>query len=583
MTELQRSILIIATALVILLATLILRSTNDQAEKVRVAEQDCFFDASSAYDYAKTLATRFPERAIGTPGNKAAAQWIESEFERLGLRTEKQLFEARVAGKKTDGRNIVGIREGIRDEFIVLIAHYDLPFHVRQGAMDNASGVGVLIELARALSHEKPTKTLLFVASDGEEWGMLGARHFVRSFERLDKIRSAISLDYVRLETPEKVYIKGEGQFRGYVPLWLWLLAEDCISKVGGQPVSPGPVMQYVSRAVNISSTDQGPFLRHNVPALNLGGNRSDSPLAQKVYHTSLDTSENLRPELFEIYGKSAELLALSLDELDYSTHDESYYLRTGRRTYVGRHGMLVIQAFLLLPLLFATTFQYYNLRGRKDFLREVAAELLNILLFVLPCVSALIAAYLLVSFNFLQRYELYPATPKDPFLTDPHWTSIAIVIAAFMLTWVGVLLARRRVASLRRPDFTGSKAVCLDVLFTAGLVALVLNGFAASLFLAPPALLWIWTEKAEKPARSLMNLVLIVVAVAPFALLVYMLSRNLMLGPYVFWYLFLGTAYRFFSPAAVLIAAVAATVGIRLLQKSLHFPAVSTEETQDG
>ena len=93
MTELQRSILAIASALVILLAALILRSTGDQAEKVPAVETELLFDHTSAYERACALATRFPERGMGTEGAKAAVEWIESEMEGLGLQTQRQTFE----------------------------------------------------------------------------------------------------------------------------------------------------------------------------------------------------------------------------------------------------------------------------------------------------------------------------------------------------------------------------------------------------------------------------------------------------------------------------------------------------------
>ncbi len=570
MTELQRSILAISIALAILLATLIVRSTGSQAEKVRVAEAKLLFNSSAAYKEAERLATRYPRRAMGTDDGRAAAQWIESEMRRFGLRTQQQEFSAWIGGHRMEGQNVVGTHEGVREGAIVMIAHYDIPFHVQEGAMDDASGVGVLLELARVLSREEQEKTLVFIASDGEEWGMLGARHFVKEYPDPKRIRAVISLDFLALEEPEKVHLLGEGQFRGYAPMWLWLLAEDCVTKVGGKPISPTLLTQYLSHAVDISSTDQGPFLREGIPGIDFGASRSESPLAQKVYHTPLDTSENLRPELFDIYGRAAELMVRSVDALDYSTDNNPDYLRTGKRTYVGRLGLLTLQIVFFLPLVLATGFQYYNLRTRKKFLADVFAELGNIVLFVLPWLSALAVLYALVSTNFIPRYELYPATPFDPFLYNPRWGAIAIVAATFVATWVAISVIRRALSLWGRPDFDSSKAVCLDTFATLSVIALVLNGFAASLFLAPAALLWVWVEQGPRLTRRALNVALVAAGAAPLVLLTVMLAKRLMLGPYVFWYLLLAAGYRFFSPLAVLIAVVGVTVGVRLLQKSL-------------
>jgi len=580
MTELQRSILVISSALAILLAALILRSTGNQAEKARIAKTEPRIEFSSACDKARLLATRFPERATGTAGGQDAAKWIKREMRALGLETGEQRFDAWIAGEQVAGRNVIGVDEGIRTGVIVIIAHYDIPFHVREGAMDNASGVGVLLELARVFSREEQEKTLVFVASDGEEWGMLGARHFVKEYPNLDLIRNTdrnlkfiravVSLDYVPMEKPQQVFIHGQGQFRGYVPLWLWMLAEDCVTQAGGDPKSIGSLMHYVSQAVNISGTDQGPFLKAGVPGVDLGGSRSNSALANKIYHTTMDTSENLRPEIFEVYGKAAELMIRSLDVLGYSMDNNPYYLRIGRRMYVGRSGLLALQLFLFFPLLLATAFQYYNLRLRDGFLRDAGVEFGNVALFFLPSLSALATLYLLVSRNVLPRYELYPATPLDPFLESPDWKAVAIVVTVCVVVWIGVWLLRWFLSMQKRPDFETSKAVCLDVLLTLSIAGLFFNGFAASLFLGPAALLWIWIDCRRGPMGWAVNIILAVASALPLVFLVVTFATRLMLGSYVFWYLLLGAGYRFFSPASVLIAIGAATVGGRLLWKAL-------------
>lgn len=570
MTQLQRSILSISSALVILLAVLILRTSDDQGERVRVVDDDTKFNPSVACEKAISLASDFPERGMGSEGAKAAAEWIEEEMLLMGLVTEQQEFSAWVGGERVTGRNIIGIDRGMGAGEIVLLAHYDIPYHVREGAMDDASGVGALLELARIFSHKKQKKTLVFIASDGEEWGMLGARHFVKEYPDRKQIRAAISLDYVRLEHPGTIHLRGPGQFRGYAPLWLWMLAEDCVSEAGGDPKSPSAFNNFVTRAVNISGTDQGPFVAAGIPGINFGGKRSESKLARKVYHTTMDTSENLHPTLFEVYGRAVELMVRSLDALDYSTDNNSLYLRTGRQTYVGRTGVRALQLLLFAPLLLATGFQYYNLRTRKYLLREALLELGNILLFLLPWAVALVALYLLVWKNVIPRYELYPATPLDPFLKTPNWNAIIVLSFVFGLSWVAVALVRHYNESLKSLDFRLSKAVCLDTLLTLAVIALFINGFAAMLFLAPAALLWVWIEQGRTPLRLTINIALLSAAAIPLVMLTVTFSKSLMLGPHVLWYYLLAAGYRFFSPITVLIAIEAVTVGVRLFQKSL-------------
>ncbi len=567
------------SALAILLVALILRSTDDQAEKARVVEAKLSFDSAAACETAKTLAADFPERGMGAAGSRAAADWIEARMKGMRLDTERREFDAWIAGERVTGQNVIGIDRGVRDEVVVLIAHYDIPFHVREGAMDDASGVGAMLEIARVFSREKQKKTLVFIASDGEEWGMLGARDYARSVADPQKIRAVISLDCVSLEVPEKIGVRGEGQFRGQMPMWLWLLAEDCITEVGGEPVSDGTFGQFLSQAVNISSTDQGPFLAAGIPGVNLIGALSDSPLSREVYHTKSDTSENLRPELFEFYGKSAELMVRSLDALDQPLDNNPDYLRTGMRSYVGGAGLLSMQIIVFIPLLLATIFHYYNIRSRENLARDALVEVANLCLFVLPWAVALVTLYLLVWKNAIPRYELYPATPLDPFLSRPSWAAISVVAAAAAAGWVAVLFIRRALKFSGEPGFAVSKAVSLDFLLSVGVVALFLNAHAACLFLAPAAFLWSWIDRGRTPGRVWMNVALAIGGAAPFLALTLTFADSLRLGPYVLWYYLLGAGYGFFSPLTVLIAVAAATVGVRLIQQSLSGAEASPED----
>ena len=580
MTEIQRSILMVTSALAILLVALILRSTGKQAVKVRPVEAKLAFNAASACEKAKKLAADFPERGTGTEESRAAADWIESQMKRMHLDTDRQDFDMWIAGERVTGQNVIGTLNGSRSETIVLIAHYDIPYHVREGAMDDASGVGVLLELARVFSRErqKQKRTLVFIASDAEEWGMLGARHYARTHPAPEQIRAAISLDMVRPEDDGRISVVGEGQFRGQVPAWLWMLAEDCVVKSGGEPISNGTFEQFLSQAVNISSTDQGPFLREGIPAVNLGANLSTSPLGRKIYHTVRDTSENLKPEFFDIYGQSAELMVRSLSALDRSTVNDPHYLRTGARTYVGRSSLRAMQLIIFIPLLLATCFVYYNLRMRENPTREILAEVANLLFFVAPWALALVALRLLVLGNVIPRYELYPATPLDPFLNEPVWSAIAVVAVTAAAGWVAVWFARRALSLSGRVDFASSRAVCLDMLLTLAVVTLFINGFAACLFLAPAAFLWSWLDAGRSPRRVGINLALLIAGALPLALLTATLAKDLMLGPYVLWYLMLGAGYGFFSPLTVMLAAGTATLGVRLLQQSLS-PADTTVE----
>lgn len=91
-----------------------------------------------------------------------------------------------------ESQNVVAVRPGtdpaLRNEYVVMSAHLDhvglgAPIdgdRIYNGAMDNASGVAAMLEIAHRLKETNRTtrRSLLFVAVTGEEKGLLGSRYF---------------------------------------------------------------------------------------------------------------------------------------------------------------------------------------------------------------------------------------------------------------------------------------------------------------------------------------------------------------------------------------------------------------------
>jgi hypothetical protein len=110
---------------------------------------------------------------------------------------------------KVESRNIVGIRFGsdplLKDEYVILSAHLD---HlgvgakvngdgIFNGAMDDASGVASLIEIARALKTGKvrTKRSIVFLAVTGEEKGELGSQYFANHPTMPGRIVADINMD----------------------------------------------------------------------------------------------------------------------------------------------------------------------------------------------------------------------------------------------------------------------------------------------------------------------------------------------------------------------------------------------------
>ena len=127
------------------------------------------FDASRAMEHVKQLSVGIGPRPAGSEGESEAASYIEGAFAGSGY--EDIVEQAFPAVDDNISRNIYVEDVGTRPEWVVIVgAHYDSAGGTGSpGANDNASGVGVILELARVFQDIDNVPTLLFVAFASEE------------------------------------------------------------------------------------------------------------------------------------------------------------------------------------------------------------------------------------------------------------------------------------------------------------------------------------------------------------------------------------------------------------------------------
>lgn len=143
------------------------------------------------------------------------------------LRQEEQQIQSinlqvKVQAKQIEAANVIGKisgqgYEGHKDA-IILSAHFDsigwANEQVYQGAMDNATGVAALIQLASALKQyadEHPVlPDLIFVAFNGEESGLQGSEAFVQDIQKQYDHLYNINLDTIGVKNGGPVLIVGD-------------------------------------------------------------------------------------------------------------------------------------------------------------------------------------------------------------------------------------------------------------------------------------------------------------------------------------------------------------------------------------
>jgi Predicted aminopeptidases len=129
-------------------------------------------------------------RRSGSRGGAKAAAYVAQEMQSIGLAAPDSEGFFQAVPKL--GPNVIGVMRGsdpiLRDQIVVIAAHYDHlgigdPVDgdsINNGADDDASGVTAILEIARALKAGTPPKrTIVFIATTGEEEGTLGTEYYV--------------------------------------------------------------------------------------------------------------------------------------------------------------------------------------------------------------------------------------------------------------------------------------------------------------------------------------------------------------------------------------------------------------------
>jgi len=238
-------------------------------------------------------------RALGTEGLHEAAEYIAKEFREAGLEPAGdedgsyfQTWEEEDTNtgghNKVKMENVMGIIPGKKSEWsnqsVIVGAHYDhlgvVKGQIFHGAGDNASGISVLVELARVLGKNfSPDRNLVFVAFTGEEEGKKGSEHYANNQKRYPVKHSfgMLNLDTVGRLGKNNLLVLGAGSAKEWVHIFK------------GAAHVTGVEIETVSE--ELDSSDQKSFQKAGVPAVQLfTGPHPD-------YHRPTDTFDKIDPE----------------------------------------------------------------------------------------------------------------------------------------------------------------------------------------------------------------------------------------------------------------------------------------------
>jgi hypothetical protein len=218
----------------------------------------------------------FRTRRVGTDENRAAITALEARLRQLGYGVSQTCFQSGAC-------SLLAERKGseLAEEVLLVMAHMDSVGQSFAGADDNASGTAVVLEMARVLESYPNRRTLRFFITNGEESGLLGAKHYVRELrreERLGEIKLAINMDMVGYNKDNNIVELETG--KGHEELARWMAELTA---------------QYTTLRSKVTigawGSDHVPFLEAGVPAILTIENWSTKT---PCYHLACDKPETL-------------------------------------------------------------------------------------------------------------------------------------------------------------------------------------------------------------------------------------------------------------------------------------------------
>ena len=219
----------------LLIFLLVLNACKNETPKQITIKDDVMFLSNDSLEGRQT----------GSEGEQKAAQYIAKRFADLGLQPkgtdgyfqsfsfkpktnphQKVSYTVKDGDSTITGTNVIGYIDNKAENTVIIGAHFDhLGYgaegslyrgktkQIHNGADDNASGVGVLLDLAKKLKDKNKQNNYLFITFSGEEMGLLGSNYYAKHPTiSNDKANYMINMDMVgRLKADSTLAVYGVG------------------------------------------------------------------------------------------------------------------------------------------------------------------------------------------------------------------------------------------------------------------------------------------------------------------------------------------------------------------------------------
>ncbi len=284
------------------------KSTTETQPEIKITSPE--FSADSAFLYVKKQ-VEFGPRIPNTKAHDACAAFLIKHFESHGLKVHQQKGSVKVYdGKTFNFNNITAQYQPEKTNRIMISAHWDTrpwadqdnknPQAPFDGANDGASGIGIMMELARVLAKEKLNVGVDFVLFDLEDYGKpeekdsycLGSQYWAKNYPFAVKPFYGINLDMVGDAEAKFTYEGVSVQ-----------TAKNVLDKVWRSAHGLG-YGQYFSYEETSSITDDHAYVNQytSIPCIDI---IDRSAGFAKTWHKHDDNIQNISPKTLKAVGQT--------------------------------------------------------------------------------------------------------------------------------------------------------------------------------------------------------------------------------------------------------------------------------------
>lgn len=296
------------------------QSTSSQKQETQDLIQNPFYNADSAYVFVANQVA-FGPRVPNTDAHKKCGDYMVATLQRFGAEVTEQRVQLKAYNNTIlDARNIIGSFNPEQKTRIFLCAHWDsrpysdndtdsANYHTPvQGANDGASGVGVLLELARLMQQVPPTIGVDIILFDAEDYGRpsfdksadigdsfcLGSQYWSRNPHKEGyKPKYGILLDMVGGKNPTFL--------QEYFSM---LYAPDVVKMVWKKAHQLGYQDYFISQPGNLVIDDHYYINKiANIPCIDIIHYSNQTGFVD-TWHTIYDTMENIDKTTLGVVGR---------------------------------------------------------------------------------------------------------------------------------------------------------------------------------------------------------------------------------------------------------------------------------------